>query len=67
MPPPPPTTITVGYIGLGNAGYPMAANLPRAGFHVIVRDADPSPEEKFVKEFPGSEVAAKGSDEEGGV
>lgn len=54
---------TVGYIGLGNAGYPMAANLPKAGFKMIVRDVDPEREQKFVKQFPDdAKVAAEGED-----
>ena len=31
---------TVGYIGLGNAGFSMASNLPKAGFNVVVHDID---------------------------
>src|SRR5690606_37313535 len=33
--------MTVGFIGIGNMGWPMAANLVRAGFDVAVHDADP--------------------------
>ena len=51
---------TIGYIGLGNAGYPMAANLPRAGFDVVVMDADPTRAQKFVKENANSEIAEDG-------
>jgi len=53
---------TVGYIGLGNAGYPLAANLPRAGFHMIVRDADPARASQFAKENSNSKVAGEGND-----
>ena len=53
---------TIGFIGLGNAGYPLAANLPRAGYHLIVRDADASRAAKFAKENPNSKVAREGSD-----
>jgi 3-hydroxyisobutyrate dehydrogenase len=38
---------TIGYIGLGKAGASMASNLPRAGFHLIVHDADPSKSKAF--------------------
>jgi 3-hydroxyisobutyrate dehydrogenase len=38
---------TIGYIGLGHAGASMASNLPRAGFHLIVRDADSEKEKAF--------------------
>lgn len=52
----------VGYIGLGHAGYPLAANIPRAGYRIIVRDADPERAEKFAKENPNSEVATPGKE-----
>jgi hypothetical protein len=41
---------TVGYIGLGKAGASMASNIPRAGFTLIVRDAEPEREQAFVKQ-----------------
>ncbi len=54
----------VAYIGLGHAGYPMAANLARSGnFSLLVCDADPARAEKFAKEFPKtSKVAETGRD-----
>lgn len=54
---------TIGWIGLGHAGYPMAANLPKANYSLLVRDADSRREEKFVKEYPNCKVA--GSSENG--
>ena len=36
-----PERETIGYIGLGNMGMPMARNLLRAGYPVVVRDIDP--------------------------
>lgn len=48
---------TVGYIGLGHAGYPMASCLAKKGYPLIVYDADPSPAERFVNEFPQCTVA----------
>jgi 4-hydroxybutyrate dehydrogenase/sulfolactaldehyde 3-reductase len=33
----------VGFIGLGNMGRPMASNLCRKGFHLIVYDINPAP------------------------
>ena len=30
---------TIGFVGLGNMGWPMAANLHAAGFPLVVRDA----------------------------
>ena len=37
-----PERETIGYIGLGNMGMPMARNLVRAGYPVVVHDIDPS-------------------------
>lgn len=51
---------TVGYIGLGKAGASMASNLPRAGFNMIVRDADPAREKKFAAENKNTTVAESG-------
>ncbi|OAP58654.1 hypothetical protein AYL99_07744 [Fonsecaea erecta] len=53
---------TVGYIGLGKAGASMASNLPRAGFRLVVRDADPEREQKFAQENPNTSVAEKGAE-----
>jgi 3-hydroxyisobutyrate dehydrogenase len=53
--------ITVGFIGLGNMGRPMAANLVRSGAHLVVRDTDAARQGAFVAEFgatPGDDVAA---------
>ena len=48
---------TIGYIGLGNAGSSMAANLPRHGFQLIVHDASPESEKAFAKNNPGVRIA----------
>ena len=37
-----PERETIGYIGLGNMGMPMARNLVRAGYPVVVHDIDPA-------------------------
>jgi 3-hydroxyisobutyrate dehydrogenase len=37
----------VGFVGLGQQGGPMAANLVAAGYDLIVRDADPEREGRF--------------------
>ena len=37
-----PEKETIGYIGLGNMGMPMARNLLRAGHPVVVHDLDPA-------------------------
>ena len=47
----------VGFIGIGNMGWPMAANLVKAGFDVSVCDAVPGRAAKFGKEI-GGRVAA---------
>lgn len=41
---------TVGFIGLGNMGVPMAANIRRAGFEVIGFDLDPARAKAFAQE-----------------
>ena len=40
----------VGFVGLGNMGWPMARNLARAGFDLIVRDADVGRQQRFAAE-----------------
>lgn len=50
---------TVGFIGLGNMGAPMAHNLAEAGFRLVVRDAAPEAEERFVQAHAG---AVRGTD-----
>ncbi len=40
----------------------MASNLPRAGFQVIVRDADPEREQEFAKANKNTTIAEKGAD-----
>jgi 3-hydroxyisobutyrate dehydrogenase len=44
----------VGFIGIGNMGWPMAANLVKAGFEVAIHDTDPARANQFTKENPGS-------------
>jgi 3-hydroxyisobutyrate dehydrogenase len=41
----------VGFIGLGNMGRPMAANLTRAGARLVVSDAHTTRQESFAAEF----------------
>jgi 3-hydroxyisobutyrate dehydrogenase len=45
--------LTVAFIGLGHAGWPMAESVVAAGFRVIVGDADREKERRFVTEHPG--------------
>jgi len=40
----------IGFIGIGNMGWPMAANLVKAGFRVSVHDADPQRAAAFANE-----------------
>jgi 3-hydroxyisobutyrate dehydrogenase-like beta-hydroxyacid dehydrogenase len=46
---------SVGYIGLGNAGYYLAAGVAKAGFQMVVDDADQERVQKFVNEFHGTQ------------
>ncbi len=48
---------TIGFIGLGIMGAPMAANLRRAGYQLVVHNRTPSKVEQFVSE-EGGEAAA---------
>ncbi len=48
----------IGFIGIGNMGWPMAANLVRAGHQVTVCDAVPGRADKFAAEVGG--IAADG-------
>jgi 3-hydroxyisobutyrate dehydrogenase len=41
----------VGFVGLGNMGRPMATNLARAGFHLVVRDSDPARAKEFATDL----------------
>jgi len=52
---------TVGFVGLGRMGWPMAANLIRAGYELVARDADRDVERRFGEELgarPGREATA---------
>ncbi|KAK1060028.1 hypothetical protein LTR74_012147 [Friedmanniomyces endolithicus] len=54
-----PHYIKVGYIGLGNAGYPLASTLSRAGYHLVVLDADPTRAERFAREHTNARAAGE--------
>ena len=43
----------VGFVGIGNMGWPMAANLLKAGFDVAVCDAAPDRAARFAGEVGG--------------
>ncbi|MBR0654827.1 NAD(P)-dependent oxidoreductase [Plastoroseomonas arctica] len=51
----------IAFIGIGNMGWPMAANLIKAGHEVTVCDAVPGRADKFAAEVGG--IAADGPDE----
>lgn len=53
---------TLGWIGLGNAGYHLAACLAKKGHRLLVRDVDPAQGILFVAEYPTSRVATQGAD-----
>jgi 3-hydroxyisobutyrate dehydrogenase len=57
-----PEQTRIGFIGLGNMGYPMAANLASAGFALIVRDTRDDVEARFLKEHAGTSIAAAAAD-----
>ncbi|HKO26011.1 MAG TPA: NAD(P)-dependent oxidoreductase [Solirubrobacteraceae bacterium] len=48
-----PASEAVGFVGLGQQGAPMAANLLTAGYELIVRDADLERERSFVARHGG--------------
>jgi 3-hydroxyisobutyrate dehydrogenase len=41
----------IGFVGIGNMGWPMAANLARAGFPLAVYDADRERAARFARQF----------------
>jgi len=57
----------IGYIGLGNAGYPLASTLSRAGYRMVVKDADPARAECFADEHENATTATDTSDAFGAV
>jgi 3-hydroxyisobutyrate dehydrogenase len=53
--------VTVGFVGLGNMGWPMARNLHTAGFDLIVRDIATATQHRFAAEHPGVTPASSRS------
>lgn len=51
------TTVTVAFLGLGRMGRPMAANVARAGFQVVVCNRSRSVAEEFARTRHGVTVA----------
>jgi len=52
------TAPRLGFVGIGNMGWPMAANLRRAGFDVAVCDAAPGRAQRFATEVGGRAAAS---------
>ena len=50
----------VGFVGIGNMGWPMAANLVAAGFDVTVHDADPVTAAAFERQVGGRAAGSLG-------
>ena len=44
----------VGFVGVGNMGRRMAANLAAAGFPLVIRDSDPGAEQRFIAAHGGT-------------
>ena len=57
----------VGFVGLGNMGRRMAANLAAAGFPLVVRDSDDGAQQRFVAGHGGEPAASPRSFAEAGV
>lgn len=50
----------IGFVGIGNMGWPMAANLARAGFPLAVFDADRARGPRFASEFGAKSAPSLG-------
>jgi 3-hydroxyisobutyrate dehydrogenase len=50
---------TIGFVGVGSMGWPMAALLHKAGYSLHILDASPERAQAFTQEF-GGQVAANG-------
>ncbi len=55
----------VGFVGIGNMGWPMAANLVRAGFDVTAADAAPGRARAFAAEVGGAAAESAGAAADG--
>ena len=52
---------TVGYIGLGNAGFSMSSNIPKKGYHLVVHDQDQAKVQKASSELNNTTSATSSS------
>jgi len=50
--------LTVGFVGVGTMGKLMAANLAKAGFALVIRDANPEAQEHFIANHGGEPATA---------
>lgn len=48
----------IGFVGLGNMGTPMAANLAAAGYRLTVTDLRVERVRRFVEQYPGSAIGS---------
>lgn len=53
---------SIGWVGLGSAGYRMAACLAKKGHRLLVRDADPARGIEFVEQYAKSRIATSDPD-----
>lgn len=53
---------SIGFIGLGVMGYPMAGHLVAAGHAVVVHNRTTQVAERFLAEFPGARMASTPAD-----
>ena len=51
---PEPGKSPVGFVGVGNMGRRMAANLAAAGFPLVIRDSDPGTQQRFIGAYGGT-------------
>ena len=58
---------TVGFVGVGNMGWRMAANLAAAGFSLVVRDSNADTEARFAAEHGATPAISPESFAEAGV
>ncbi|MEP3164188.1 MAG: NAD(P)-binding domain-containing protein, partial [Marinobacter sp.] len=58
---------TVGFIGLGKMGWPIARNLSSSGIRLIVNDADMDVAKRFADTYSARFVSYEDLDEELGV
>lgn len=58
---------TIGFVGLGQMGWPMAQNLARAGVELLLHDADPARAEEFASAHGGTPASSPADFGECGV